>query len=100
MSEAMTQRSPLAISLVVAWLLIASCASSRAPSTDPTVAMRESSLVLQTSTLSPVSKDAFVGEYMGVVRFSRDQRGTVSGFTLNRQALSLIHISEPTRLLS
>ena len=51
-----------------------------------TVAMRDSSLILQTSTLSPVSKDAFVGEYMGVVRFSRDQRGAVSGFTLNRQA--------------
>jgi hypothetical protein len=93
----MTQRSPLAISLVVAWLLIASCASSRAPSTDPTVAMRESSLVLQTSTLSPVSKDAFVGEYMGVVRFSRDQRGTVSGFTLNRQAARGVRFERSTR---
>ncbi len=51
-----------------------------------TVAMRDSSLVLQTSTLSPVSKDAFVGDYMGVVRFFRDPRGTVAGFTLNRQA--------------
>ena len=51
-----------------------------------TVSMRDSSLVLQTSTLSPVSKDAFVGEYMGVVRFFRDQRGGVAGFTLNRQA--------------
>ena len=51
-----------------------------------TVAMRDASLVLQTSTLSPVSKDAFVGDYMGVVRFSRDPRGLVTGFTLNRQA--------------
>ena len=51
-----------------------------------TVSMRDSSLVLQSSTLYPVSKDAFVGDYMGVVRFFRDQRGLVSGFTLNRQA--------------
>lgn len=50
------------------------------------VTARDSSLVLQTSTLAPVSKDAFVGDYMGVVRFFRDQRGAVSGFTLNRQA--------------
>jgi CubicO group peptidase (beta-lactamase class C family) len=51
-----------------------------------TVSMRDSSLVLQSSTLYPVSKDAFVGDYMGAVRFFRDQRGLVSGFTLNRQA--------------
>ena len=51
-----------------------------------TVSMRDASLVLQSSPLYPVSKDAFVGDYMGVVRFFRDQRGLVSGFTLNRQA--------------
>jgi CubicO group peptidase (beta-lactamase class C family) len=51
-----------------------------------TVSMRDSSLVLQSSTLYPVSKDAFVGDYMGVVRFFRNQRGAVAGFTLNRQA--------------
>jgi len=51
-----------------------------------TVSMRDASLVLQSSTLYPVSKDAFVGDYMGVVRFFRDQRGLVTGFTLNRQA--------------
>ena len=51
-----------------------------------TVSMRDSSLVLQSSTLHPVSRDAFVGDYMGMVRFFRDQRGLVSGFTLNRQA--------------
>ena len=51
-----------------------------------TVAMRESALVLQSSTLHPVYKDAFVGDYMGVVRFVRDSRGAVAGFTLNRQA--------------
>lgn len=51
-----------------------------------TVTMRDTSLALQTSTLSPVSKDAFVGDYMGVVRFSRNSRGLVTSFTLNRQA--------------
>lgn len=51
-----------------------------------TAAMRDSSLVLESSPLQPVSKDAFVGDYMGVVRFVRDARGSVAGFTLNRQA--------------
>jgi CubicO group peptidase (beta-lactamase class C family) len=51
-----------------------------------TVAIRDSSLVLQSSTLHPVYKDAFVGDYMGTVRFVRDSRGAVAGFTLNRQA--------------
>jgi CubicO group peptidase (beta-lactamase class C family) len=51
-----------------------------------TVAMRGAILALQSSTLAPVSRDAFVGDYMGVVRFFRDARGAVAGFTLNRQA--------------
>ena len=49
-----------------------------------TVAARDSSLVVQTSTLHPVFKDAFVGDYLGTVRFRRDARGAVAGFTLNR----------------
>lgn len=49
-----------------------------------TVAVRDSALVVQSSTLHPVSKDGFVGEYVGIVRFSRDPRGAVAGFTLNR----------------
>ena len=51
-----------------------------------TVALKAPGLALESSTLSPVSKDAFVGDYMGVVRFFRDSRGAVAGFTLNRQA--------------
>ncbi len=51
-----------------------------------TVAKRDSGLVLESSTLLPVSRDAFVGDYMGTVRFFRDPRGGVAGFTLNRQA--------------
>jgi hypothetical protein len=50
------------------------------------VAVRDSNLVLESSTLHPVSKDAFVGNLMGTVRFLRDARGAVSGFTLNRMS--------------
>jgi CubicO group peptidase (beta-lactamase class C family) len=51
-----------------------------------TVAVRDSSLVVQSSTLHPVFKDAFVGEYVGTVRFLRDARGSLTGFTLNRKS--------------
>jgi CubicO group peptidase (beta-lactamase class C family) len=51
-----------------------------------TVAVRDSGLVMQSSTLHPVFKDGFVGDYLGTVRFCRDPRGAVAGFTLNRQA--------------
>ena len=49
-----------------------------------TVAIRDSSLILQSSTLYPFSRDAFVGDYMGAVRFLRDARGSITAFTLNR----------------
>ena len=49
-----------------------------------TVAVRDSSLVVHSSTLYPVFKDAFVGDYVGTVRFVRDARGGIAGFTLNR----------------
>jgi hypothetical protein len=49
-----------------------------------TVSVRDSALVLQSSTLGPVFKDAFVGDYMGTVRFVRGARGAISAFTLNR----------------
>jgi len=51
-----------------------------------TVSVRDSSLVVQSSTLHPVLKDAFVGEYVGMVRFVRDARGAVAAFTLNRNS--------------
>ena len=50
-----------------------------------TVAIRDSSLILQSSKLYPFSRDAFVGDYMGTVRFSRDARGSITAFTLNRR---------------
>ena len=49
-----------------------------------TVAIRDSSLMVQSSTLYPVSRDAFAGDYMGTVRFLRNARGSVTAFTLNR----------------
>ncbi len=49
-----------------------------------TVAVRDSSLVVQSSILHPVFQDAFVGDYMGTVRFLRDARGAITAFTLNR----------------
>lgn len=49
-----------------------------------TVAIRDSSLILQSSTLYPFSRDAFVGDYMLTARFLRDARGAITAFTLNR----------------
>jgi hypothetical protein len=34
----------------------------------------------------PFGRDIFVGDEVGIVRFSRDQRGTVTGFTVSRDA--------------
>jgi hypothetical protein len=51
-----------------------------------TVSVRDSSLVIQSSTLHPVFRDAFVGDYVGMVRFFRDPRGAVAAFTLSRNA--------------
>lgn len=51
-----------------------------------TVSVQGGSLAVESSTLRPVFKDVFVGDYVGTVRFSRDARGAVSRFTLNRDA--------------
>jgi CubicO group peptidase (beta-lactamase class C family) len=50
------------------------------------VAVRDARLVIHTSTVHAVATDAFVGEYVGTVRFVRDAEGAISGFTLNRHA--------------
>jgi hypothetical protein len=34
--------------------------------------------------LQPFAKDTFVGSLVGIMRFSRDARGAVTGFTVNR----------------
>jgi CubicO group peptidase (beta-lactamase class C family) len=35
-------------------------------------------------TITPFSKDVFVGDWVGIVKFSRDSRGAITGFTVNR----------------
>jgi hypothetical protein len=35
-------------------------------------------------TIVPFSKDVFVGDLVGIVKFSRDASGTISGFSVNR----------------
>jgi CubicO group peptidase (beta-lactamase class C family) len=50
-----------------------------------TVEPKGSSLnVAHTVDAAPYEKDVFVGDWVGIMRFTRDARGAVSGFTLNR----------------
>jgi CubicO group peptidase (beta-lactamase class C family) len=51
---------------------------------------RDSALVVRSPwgapiTIAPFSKDVFVGDFVGIVKFSRDSLGVVTGFTLNRE---------------
>ena len=62
-----------------------------------TVAVRDSSLMVQSSTMHPVFKDAFVGDYMGTVRFLRDPRGAVAGFTMSRNSARRVHFERVKR---
>jgi CubicO group peptidase (beta-lactamase class C family) len=53
-----------------------------------TLLVRDSALVIQIRgksdiTLRPIFTDAFQGNRVGVVKFSRDARGVVTGFTVN-----------------
>jgi CubicO group peptidase (beta-lactamase class C family) len=55
-----------------------------------TIDARNSALVLRSPwgsdiTVAPFSKDVFVGDFVGIVKFSRDSGGVVTGFTLNRE---------------
>jgi Beta-lactamase len=54
-----------------------------------TIATRDASLVVQAAgrediALHPVLRDVFAGDSVGTVRFTRNPRGTVTGFTVNR----------------
>ena len=54
-----------------------------------TLEARDSTLVVKSTgrpyvTIAPFSKDLFVGDVVGIVKFSRDNRGAMTGFTLNR----------------
>ncbi len=54
-----------------------------------TLEARDSMLVVKATgrpdiTIAPFSKDVFVGDWVGIVKFSRDMRGAITGFTVNR----------------
>ena len=54
-----------------------------------TLEATDSALVVQSTgrpdvTIAPFSKDVFVGDWLGIVKFSRDARGVITGFTINR----------------
>jgi hypothetical protein len=44
-------------------------------------------------TIAPFSRDVFVGDSFGIVEFSRDDRGTMTGFTLNREVARGVRFS-------
>jgi CubicO group peptidase (beta-lactamase class C family) len=55
-----------------------------------TVEARDSALVVRSAwgsdiPIAPFSKDVFVGDFVGIVKFSRDSGGVITGFTLNRE---------------
>jgi CubicO group peptidase (beta-lactamase class C family) len=53
-----------------------------------TLEARDSALVVKSTrgdvTVVPFSKDVFVGDWVGIVNFSRDSHGSVTSFTVNR----------------
>ncbi len=50
-----------------------------------TIEPKDSALVVaHTFTIAPFSKDVFVGDWVGIMKFSRDARGAVDSFTVNR----------------
>ena len=57
------------------------------------LAPRDSKLAVKNTwppdlTIAPFSKDVFVGDVVGIVKFLRDGGGTITGFTINRGAAS------------
>jgi len=60
--------------------------------TSYTLDVRDSKLIVTNAwppnlALSPFTKDTFVGDIVGIVKFSRDGRGAVTGFTINRASV-------------
>jgi hypothetical protein len=54
-----------------------------------TIGTRDPALVVRAKgrpdvKIAPFAKDVFVGDWVGIVKFSRDARGAVAGFTVNR----------------
>jgi hypothetical protein len=55
-----------------------------------TLEARDTTLVLKSTgrpdvAIAPFSKDVFVGDVVGIVKFTRDNRGAMTGFTVNRE---------------
>jgi hypothetical protein len=55
-----------------------------------TLEARDTTLVLKSTgrpdvAIAPFSKDVFVGDVVGIVKFSRSNRGAMTGFTVNRE---------------
>lgn len=48
-------------------------------------------------TITPFAKDVFVGDWVGIVKFSRDARGQVTGFTVNRMNVRGVQSERATR---
>ena len=54
-----------------------------------TLEPRDTNLVVKSKgrpevTIAPFSRDVFAGDWVGIVRFSRDARGAITGLTINR----------------
>ena len=67
-----------------------------------TLAVREPGLAIQIPgrsdiVLEPIYPDAFAGDIVGVVKFSRDVRGVVTGFTVNASGARGIHFDRAPR---
>jgi hypothetical protein len=63
-----------------------------------TIEPKGSSLnVAHTVDAAPFAKDVFVGDWVGIMRFSRDAHGAVSGFTVNRANAKGVRFDRITR---
>jgi CubicO group peptidase (beta-lactamase class C family) len=63
-----------------------------------TIEAKDSALVVaHTFTIAPFSKDVFVGDWVGIMKFSRDARGAVDSFTVNRANAKGVRFDRITR---
>jgi CubicO group peptidase (beta-lactamase class C family) len=63
-----------------------------------TIEAKDSNLVVaHTVTVAPFAKDVFVGDWVGIMRFTRDTRGGVDGFTINRANAKGVRFDKVTR---
>jgi CubicO group peptidase (beta-lactamase class C family) len=53
--------------------------------------------VAHAADVAPYEKDVFVGDWVGIMKFSRDARGAVDGFTVNRANAVGVRFAKVTR---